>query len=109
MRCFRPKYETWYLAIRGKTYIEGEILGSHGGEYVDDCRLHRLGVFENRVLWTIFGPKREEVTGVWRKLHNEKLHNLYSSPDIIRFIKQRRMRWAEHEACSMHGGDEKFL
>jgi hypothetical protein len=45
---------------------------------------HRLGVFENRVLRRIFGPKRDEVTGEWRKLHNEKLHDLYSSPSIIR-------------------------
>jgi hypothetical protein len=50
---------------------------------------HRLRVFENRVLRRIFGPKREEVTGGWRKLHN-----LYASPEIIRVIKQRRMRWA---------------
>jgi hypothetical protein len=45
---------------------------------------HRLSVFENRVLRRIYGPKRDEVTGEWRKLHNEELHNLYSSPDIIR-------------------------
>jgi hypothetical protein len=48
---------------------------------------HRLRVVENRVLRRIFGPKRDEVTGEWRKLHNENLHNLYSSPDIIRQIK----------------------
>jgi hypothetical protein len=59
---------------------------------------HRLRVFENRVLRRIFGPKRDEVTGEWRKLHNEELHSLYSSPDIIRQIKSRRMRWAEHVA-----------
>jgi uncharacterized membrane protein len=53
---------------------------------------HRLRVFENRVLRRIFGPKRDEVTGEWRKLHNEELHNLYSSPDIIRQVKSRRMR-----------------
>jgi hypothetical protein len=46
----------------------------------------------------IFGPKRDEVTGVWRKLHNEELHNLYSSPSVIRMIKSRRMSWAEHVA-----------
>jgi hypothetical protein len=51
-------------------------------------------VFENRVLRKIFGPKRDEVAGGWRKLHNEELHNLYSSPGIIRMIKSRRMRWA---------------
>jgi hypothetical protein len=55
---------------------------------------HRLRVFENRVLRRIFGPKRDEVTGGWRKLHNEQLHNLYSSSSIIRMIKPRRMRWA---------------
>jgi hypothetical protein len=53
-------------------------------------------VFENRVLRRIFGHKRDEVTGQWRKLHNEELHNLYSSPDIIRQVKSRRMRWAGH-------------
>jgi hypothetical protein len=55
-------------------------------------------VFENRVLRRIFGPKRDEVTGGWRKLHNEELHNLYSSPSIIRIIKSKRMRWAGHVA-----------
>jgi hypothetical protein len=57
---------------------------------------HRLRVFENRVLGRIFGPKRDEVTRGWRKLHNEELHGLYSSPSIIRMIKARRMRWAGH-------------
>jgi hypothetical protein len=55
-------------------------------------------VFENRVLRRIFGPKRDEVTGEWRKLHNGELHDLYSSPDIIGQIKSRRMRWAGHVA-----------
>jgi hypothetical protein len=55
---------------------------------------HRLRVFENRVLRRIFGSKRDEVTGEWRKLHSGELHILYSSPDIIRQIKSRRMRWA---------------
>jgi hypothetical protein len=59
---------------------------------------HRLRVFENRVLRRIFGHKRDEVTGGWRKLHNEELHGLYSSPSIIRVIKARRMRWAGHVA-----------
>jgi hypothetical protein len=58
----------------------------------------RLRVFENRVLRRIFGPKRDEVTGGFRKLHNEELHNLYSSPSIIRMIKSMRMRWAGHVA-----------
>jgi hypothetical protein len=55
-------------------------------------------MFENKVLRKIFGPKRDEVTGEWRKLHNEELHDLYSSPSIIRVIKSRRMRWADHVA-----------
>jgi hypothetical protein len=55
-------------------------------------------VFENRVLRRIFGSKRDGVKGGWRKLHNEELHNLYSSPSIIRIIKSRRMRWALHVA-----------
>jgi hypothetical protein len=54
---------------------------------------HRLRVFENRVLRRIFGPKRDEVTGEWRKLHNAELRDLYSSPSIIRIIKSWRMRW----------------
>jgi hypothetical protein len=59
---------------------------------------HRLRVFENRVLRRIFGPKRDEVTGEWRKLHNEVLYSLYSPPDIIRQVKSRKMRWAGHVA-----------
>jgi hypothetical protein len=63
--------ETWYLTLNGE---------------------HTLEVFENRVLRRIFEPKRDEVTGEWRKLHNEELYDLYSSPSIIRIIKARRMR-----------------
>jgi hypothetical protein len=55
-------------------------------------------VFKNRALRRIFGPKRDEVIGEWRKLHSEELHNLYSSANIIRQIKSRRMRWAGHVA-----------
>jgi hypothetical protein len=69
--------ETWYLTLREE---------------------ERLGVFENRVLRRIFGLKRDEVTGEWRKLHNEELHGLYSLPSIIKIIKARRMRWARHVA-----------
>jgi hypothetical protein len=69
--------ETWFLTLR---------------------EVHRLRVFENRVLMRIFGPKRDEVTGDWRKLHNEELYNLYSSSNIIRMIKSRRMRWAGYVA-----------
>jgi hypothetical protein len=70
-------YETWSLTVREE---------------------HKLRVSENRVFRRIFGPKRDGVTGGWRKLHNEELHNLYSSPSIIRIIKSRRMRWARHVA-----------
>jgi hypothetical protein len=70
-------YETWSLTLREE---------------------HSLRVFENRVLRRIFGPKRDEGTGEWRKLHNVELCELYSSPSIIRIIKSRRMRWACHVA-----------
>jgi hypothetical protein len=63
----------------------------------------RLTVFENRVLRRIFEPKRDEVTGEWRKLHNEKLNNLYSSPNIVRVMKLRRMRWTGHVARMWEG------
>jgi hypothetical protein len=69
--------ETWSLTLREK---------------------HRQRVFENRVLRRIFGPKRDEVTEELRKLHNEELRNMYSSPSIIRMVKSRRMRWAGHVA-----------
>jgi hypothetical protein len=69
--------ETWYLTLREE---------------------HRLRMFENRVLRRTFGPKRDEVTGEWRKMHKGELHNLYTSPDIIRQIKSRRMRWAGNVA-----------
>jgi hypothetical protein len=58
----------------------------------------RLQVFENRLLRRIFGPKREGVTGEWRKLHNEELNDLYSSPSIVWVIKSRIMRWTGHVA-----------
>jgi hypothetical protein len=61
----------------------------------EECRLR---VFENRVLRRIFGPKRDEVTGDWRRLHNKELYALCSSPNIIRVIKTRRLRWAGHVA-----------
>jgi hypothetical protein len=62
----------------------------------EECRLR---VFENMVLRSIFGPKRDEVTGEWRRLHNKKLYALYLSPNITRVIKSRRLRWAGHVAC----------
>jgi hypothetical protein len=61
----------------------------------EECRLR---VFKNKVLRRIFGPKRDEVTGEWRRLHNKELYALYSSPNIIRVIKSRRLRWAAHVA-----------
>jgi hypothetical protein len=70
-------YETWSLTLREE---------------------HRLRAFENKVLRRIFVPKRDEVTGGWRKLHNEELRDLYSSPSKIKLIKSRRMRWAGHVA-----------
>jgi hypothetical protein len=63
---------------------------------------HRLRVFENTVLSRIFGPKRDE-DGSWRKLHNDELHSLYSSPNIASVIKSKRMRWARHLACMEEG------
>jgi hypothetical protein len=70
-------YETWSLTLREE---------------------HRLRVYENRVLRRLFRPKRDEVMGEWRKLHNEELRDLYSSPSIIRMIKSRTMRWIRHVA-----------
>ena len=66
-----------------------------------------MRVFDNRVLRRIFGPKMDEVTGEWRKLHNEELSDLYSLPTIVRVIKSRRMRWAGHVACM--GGEERRI
>ena len=63
-------------------------------------------VFENRVLRRIFGPRRIDVTGEWRKLHNEELNDIYSSSNIVQVIKSRRMRWAGHVACV---GDSKAV
>ena len=71
---------------------------------------HRLRVFEKRVLRRIFGPKRDGVTGEWRKLHNEELNDLYCSPNIVWVIKSRRMRWAGHVARIEEGrGVQKVL
>jgi hypothetical protein len=70
--------ETWWLTLREE---------------------HRLRVFENRGLRRIFGPEKDEVTGEWRKLHNEELNDLYCSPNIAGVIKLRRMGWAGHVAC----------
>jgi hypothetical protein len=58
-----------------------------------------LRILENRVLIRISGPKRDKVTGGWRKLYNEELHNLYTSQNIIRMIKARRMKWEGHVVC----------
>jgi len=71
------KCETWSLTLRKE---------------------RKLRVFENMVLRRIFGPRRDEVTGEWKRLHNEELNDLYSSPSIVRVTKSRRMRWAGHVA-----------
>jgi hypothetical protein len=74
------------------------IFGNICSGYVTIREEHRLRVFENRVLRRIFGLKRDEMTGEWRKMHKEELRDLYSSQSIIRIIKSRRMRWAGHVA-----------
>ena len=71
---------------------------------------HRLSVFKNRVLRCIFGPRRDGVTGEWRKIHNEEFNDLYSSPNIVRVKKSRRLRWAGHVARMEEGrGVHKVL
>jgi hypothetical protein len=70
-------YETWSLTLREE---------------------RRLRVLENKMLWRIFGPRTDEVTWEWRKLHNEELNDPYCSPNIARVLKSRRMRWAGHVA-----------
>jgi hypothetical protein len=75
-----------------KTIILPVVLYGCETLYVTLREEHRLRVFENRVLRRIFGPKRDEVTGGWKQLHNEELHGLYSLPSIVRVIKARRMR-----------------
>ena len=75
-----------------------------------DVVLRTLRVLENRVLGRVFGPKRDGATGQWRKLHNEELNDLYSSLNIVRVIKSRRMRWAGHVARMEEGrGVHKVL
>jgi hypothetical protein len=88
-----------YLYIHSPLRLHGIALNYLStGTTLTFLPLHRLRVFKNRVLRRIFGPKRDEVRGGWRKLHTEELHNLYSSPSITRVIKSRRMRWAGHVA-----------
>jgi hypothetical protein len=69
----------------------------------------KLRVFENMVFRRIFGPRRDEVTGEWRRLHNEELNDLYCSPNILRVIKWRRMRWVGHVACVNERGVYRVL
>jgi hypothetical protein len=66
---------------------------------VSDISGRTLKVFENSVLWRVFGLKRDEMVGSWRKVHKEELHNLYSLPDIIRMIESRRYGWTGNVAC----------
>jgi hypothetical protein len=75
-------YETWSLTLREEYWLR---------------------VFENRLLRRIFAPKRDEVTGEWRRLHNKELYAVYSSSNIIRMIKSRRLRWAGHVAWIRRG------
>ncbi|KAJ4436467.1 hypothetical protein ANN_16498, partial [Periplaneta americana] len=90
-----PEFECSGPQLEGPEFEYSELsLKDCGSRY---CELE-LRVFENKVLRKIFGAKRDEVTGEWRKLHNAELHALYSSPDIIRNIKSRRLRWAGHVA-----------
>jgi len=79
-------WETWSLTLREE---------------------RRLRVFQNRVVRGIFRPKRDEVRGEWRKLHNEELNDLYSSPNIVRVIKSRRMRWTGHVA--LMEGEQRLI
>jgi hypothetical protein len=81
-----------------KTIISPVVLYGCGTWSLTLREEHRWGAFENRVLRRIFGPKRDEVTGEWRKMHNEELHDLYSPASIIRIMKSRRMRWAGNVA-----------
>jgi hypothetical protein len=81
-----------------KTIILPVVLYVCGTWSLTLSEVHRPRVFENKVPRKIFGPKRDDVTGGWRKLHNEELPDLYSLPSIIRIIKSRRMRWAGHVA-----------
>ncbi|KAJ4433726.1 hypothetical protein ANN_16037 [Periplaneta americana] len=85
-------------ASSGDAPAPGDVKWTLGLDSHFEREEHRLRVFENKVLRKIFRAKRDEVTGEWRKLHNTELHALYSSPDIIRNIKSRRLRWAGHVA-----------
>ncbi|KAJ4445601.1 hypothetical protein ANN_12283 [Periplaneta americana] len=98
---FRGSPGLWQLCNVGTRGQDGIVRDVCVGSHKSTLTLreeHRLRVFENKVLRKIFGAKRDEVTGEWRKLHNAELHALYSSPDIIRNIRSRRLRWAGHVA-----------
>jgi hypothetical protein len=90
------------LSLIIKNMIVPVVLHGCGTSSVTLREEHRWRVFEDRVL-RIFGPDSDEGTGQWKKLHSGELHNLYSSPDIIRQVKLRRMRWVGHVACMERG------
>jgi hypothetical protein len=106
IKCFADEAKVQFLPVREHVLIHCKILLLPNAR----CVLReerRLRVFENRVLRGIFGPKTDEVRGERRKLHNEELHDLYCSPNIVQVIKSKIMRWAG--ACSADGGGERCV
>jgi hypothetical protein len=92
-----PPAATYSTMLECPLYTDTDVVSNLFKQINSTEQLLKALVFY-RVLRRIFGPKRDEVTGEWRTLHNEELHNLYSSPDIITQVKSRRMRWAGHVA-----------
>jgi hypothetical protein len=107
MKSKGPRFDLW------ETYIQANInLTKSVINYIEFCNIkeeNRFRVFENRLQRRIFGLERDEETGGLRRLHNEELHNLHSSPNIIRMIKSLKIKRAGHVACSMHEGNEKCI
>jgi len=101
MNTFFPSFISIILfpTVSNKQVLHQEFTSVHAAYSIfHEWKERKLRVFENMVLRRIFGPRRDEVTGEWRKLHNEELNDLYSSPNIVRVINSRRMRWAGHVA-----------